>query len=66
MKKLLNIFYCFLSRKVIMSQDKDVLERAWKYDYQPYGYRVIKRPHLGKTIFGNETYKMTVCKILLK
>ena len=49
-----------------MAQDKAVLERSWKNDHQPYGYRVIKRPYKGKTIFGNETYKMIVCKILLK
>lgn len=66
MKKILNLVICFLSKKVIMSSDKAVLDRAWKYDYQPYGYRVIKRPYRGKTIFGNETYKMVVCKILLK
>jgi len=66
MKKILNLIYSFLSRKVIMAQDKAVLERSWKNDHQPYGYRVIKRPYKGKTIFGNETYKMIVCKILLK
>lgn len=66
MKKLLEPFYRLFTRSVIMSIDKAVLERAWKNDYQPYGYKVIKRPHMGKNIFGNEIYKMVVCRTLLK
>lgn len=62
MKKLLNPLYRLLTRRVILSSDKAVLERAWKNDYDPYGYKMVKRPHISKSCISGELYKMVVCK----
>ena len=65
MKKLINPIYKLLTRQTIYSQDKAVLERAWKNDYKPFGYKVLMKPTFTKTFFVGETYKMIVCKTLL-
>lgn len=41
-KKIINSIYSVLTRIVITSTDKAVLERAWNNDYKPFGYKQIK------------------------
>lgn len=41
-RKIINPIYELLTRVVVTSSDKAVLERAWNNDYKPFGYRKIK------------------------
>jgi hypothetical protein len=57
-KKIINLIYGILTRIIITSSDKAVLERAWNNDYKPFGYKMIK------LVKSGENWKLVVCKHL--
>ena len=58
-RKIINPIYELLTRVIVTSSDKAVLERAWNNDYKPFGYKKVKLLPKG------DIYRLVVCRTLI-